>query len=74
MIDILNILTATSNCILSNDWNLTRFVIFRQTLDIECVYKRETLSDIKENKVMICKDGLVAIQFFVVLRKFTLPL
>ena len=67
-------LTAINNCILSTDWSLTRSVIFRQTLHIDSAYKRVTLSDIKEDKVMLCKDRMVVIQLFVALRKFTLPI
>ena len=67
-------LTAINNCILSTDWSLTRSVIFRQTLHIDSAYKRVTLSDIKEDKVMVCKDGMVVIQLFVALRKFTFPI
>ena len=67
-------LTAIDNCILSTDWSLTRSVIFRQTLHIDSAYKRVTLSDIKEDKVMVCKDGMVVIQLFVAIRKFTLPI
>ena len=67
-------LTAINNCILSTDWSLTRSVIFRQTLHMDSAYERVTLSDIKEDRVMVCRDGMVVIQLFVALRKFTLPI
>ena len=73
MIDMLNIVIATNSCILSTLY-LTCSVIFLQTLHINCPCKGVTLSDVIEDKVMVCEGGMVFIQLCVALRKFTLSI